>query len=109
MLALLMGWGLSSRAAKAVAYVAVPLAVIALLWLGLHLYGNSRYNAGVHDTDAKWQEASDRLKAQAAQSATRADDAAAERLGQFKQQVEDEKEAMDAAASNGSSVFDVLF
>ena len=86
-----------------------PLVLLAAVIGGIMAYGNSRYNAGVTDTDAKWEEASDRLKAQAAESATRADDAAAVRLEEFKQQVEDEEKALEEAERTGSSPLDVLF
>lgn len=109
MISLLMGFGLGKRAAQAIAYIAVPVLVVGALWLALHLYGNSRYRAGARDTDAKWEEASRRLKEQAAQSATHADDQAAQRLEEFEQQVQEERQAIDAAIQNGSSPFDVLF
>ena len=86
-----------------------PLVLLAAVIGGIMAYGNSRYNAGVDDTDAKWEEASNRLKEKAAESATRADDAAAARLDEFKQQVEDEEKAIEKAKAEGSSPFDVLF
>ena len=59
----------------------------------LDSYGDRRFEEGVQATDAKWEEAAAKLKEQAAQSATRADDAAANRLENF---VADHK--ADAAA-----------
>jgi hypothetical protein len=92
------------------AWIALAAALAAfLLWRALDSYGDRRYDQGVTDTDAKWEEASARLKAQAAQSATRADDAAAKRLDEFKTQVEDERKALDEAERTGSSPLDVLF
>lgn len=85
------------------------LALIGLLWWAINSYGSRRYQAGVIATDAKWEEASNRLKEQAAQSATRADDNAANRLVEFEAQVQEEQEAIDAAIANGSSPFDAIF
>lgn len=79
------------------------------IYLAVNAFGNSRYDEGVAATDAKWEEASARLKAQAEQSATRADDAAAVRLEEFETQVEDERKALDEAQRTGSSPLDVLF
>lgn len=85
------------------------LVIIGLLWWAITSYGSRRYQAGVTATDAKWEEASNRLKEAAAQSATRADDNAANRLVEFEAQVQEEQEALAAALENGSSPFDVLF
>lgn len=109
MIALLMGFGLGKRVAQLVGYVAIPLLIVGALWLALHLYGNSRYNAGVRDTDAKWEEAGRRLEAQARVSAGKADSAAVGRVQIFNDRVAEEKEKLDAAAKDGSSAFDVLF
>lgn len=91
-------------------WYAIGAALAALaIYLAVSAYGNSRYDAGVKDTDAKWEEASARLKAQAEKSATRADDAAAKRLEEHRIQVEDEAKALEAAKAEGSSPLDVLF
>ena len=91
-------------------WYAIGAALAALaLYLAITAYGNSRYREGVSDTDAKWAEASERLKAKAAESATRADDAAAVRLEEFKQQVEDEERELEEAKRTGGSPWDVLF
>lgn len=109
MIGLLMGFGLGKWAARAIAYVAVPLIVIGLLWWAITSYGSRRYQAGVDATDAKWEEASNRLKDEAANSATRADDNAAVRIETHRQQVEEEQDAIEAATRNGMSPFDALF
>lgn len=90
-------------------YAIGGLALALAVFLAVRSYGNGRYDEGVTDTDAKWVEASDRLKEQAAQSATRADDAAVKRLEEFETQVEDEAKALEAAKAEGSSPLDVLF
>lgn len=85
------------------------LVLVGLLWWSIASYGARRYQAGVTATDAKWEEASNRLKEEAAQSATRADDNAIERLEEHQQQVAEERAAVDAAIQNGASPFDALF
>lgn len=109
MISVLMGLGLGKRVAQVIAYVAVPLLVLALLYWALDSYGDRRYRDGVETTDAKWEEAGRRLKAQAARSATKADDAAAVRLDRFEAQVAKEQEKLDEAERNGTSPLDVLF
>lgn len=85
------------------------LVLVGLLWWAITSYGNRRYQAGVDATDAKWHEASERLKLEAEASATKADDRAAKRLEEFEAQVEEEQDAIDAAIRNGSSPFDAIF
>jgi hypothetical protein len=95
--------------AKLIAYVGVPLLLLALLWWRVDAWGDRRYDAGVEATDARWQKASDQLKAEAARSATQADDAAAQRFEERAEQVRDEQERLDEAERTGSSPLDVLF
>lgn len=83
--------------------------IVVGIWLAITSYGDRRYRAGVDATDRKWEEASQRLKDEAARSATKADDRAAQRLDEFEEQVQEEQEAIDEAIENGSSPFDVLF
>lgn len=109
MIATLMGWGLSPRAAKLIAYVAVPLIVLAAFLLVIKLYGNARYDAGHADADKEWQEASNRLIEKAQESATKADTKAAARAADFAAKQEDEKEKVHEALEEGRSPFDALF
>ena len=106
--------------AGAVAFFKTPLGkgvggaiLIGLLIWGvlawLDSYGDRRYREGVTATDRKWEEASERLERQAEQSATRADDVAANRLAEHVEQVAAEQEQVNDAIENGSSPFDVLF
>lgn len=83
--------------------------LILLFYLWLDAYGDRRYKEGVTATDARWHEASERLKADAANSATQADDAAANRVAQFENQVAEERNRLHEAEQNGSSPLDVLF
>jgi hypothetical protein len=83
--------------------------VIGLLWLSLHLYGARQYDRGVSATDQKWETAAAQLKADAAKSATRADDAAANRLAEQVNQVAADQEKVNEAQRNGTSPLDALF
>ena len=109
MIGLLMGLGLGKREAQLVGYVAVPALIAGALWLGLWWYGNSRYEAGVAASDAKWVEAGERLEEQAAAAATAASNASAARVAANNKRVAEEKERLDAAEASGSSPLDVLF
>lgn len=101
--------GMSSTLARALVWAGIAVLVGLFLWWRIHAYGVARYDAGVNATDAKWVEAGNRLEAAAANSATRADDAAANRLEEFHNQVEDERQALDEANRTGTSPLDVLF
>lgn len=109
MLEILMGWGLSSKLAKIVLYVALPAALLIAIILALHFYGASRYNAGVAATDAKWKAAGDKVLKDAAVSGHAADKSELPRVLDYQSKVEHEKEKLDEAEANGSSPFDVLF
>lgn len=90
-----------------------PLVLLAMVVGSVFAWGNSKYRAGkregIEQTDAKWEEAGRRLQAEAAKSATRADDRAAERLKQHEQQVEDDRKAVEDATANNSSAIDAIF
>ena len=92
-------------AAVALAAVAsiVILVVVVLSW------GQSRYDAGVTATDARWVEAGRRLEEQAATSADAADRREAPRIENHTARVAEEKEKIDEAVAAGSSPLDVLF
>lgn len=111
-----MGWligllapRLGAIPAKLIAYVGIPLLIAALLWWRLDAWGDRRFDAGVAATEEKHQRAVDQLKAEAALSATRADDLAAKRLEEFEEQSAADKEALDEAKRTGSSPIDALF
>jgi len=84
------------------------LAILAF-YAALSAYGNARYKAGVKETDAKWQAASDKLIQQAAASGKKADIAKATRDADFAARQETEKEKLDHAQQTGASPLDVLF
>jgi hypothetical protein len=109
MLSLLMGWGLGKWPARLIAYVGLPLLAVLALWLALHFYGVHRYHQGEAANEAKWQAASAKLHADAAKSATKADDKAAVRLDDYEKQASAEQARVEEAKANGSSIFDVLF
>lgn len=102
---LLMSMGLGKTAAKFGSYAILALAAyLALLW-----WGNSRYNAGVEDTDAKWAEASAKLEHQAEVGAAQATGESAARVEQHNERLAAEKEKLDEAERTGSSAIDALF
>lgn len=78
--------------------------IAAVLW-----FGHSRYQAGVADTDAKWEAAAEKLAEQARQSADAATRREATRIEAHAAQVAAEKEKIDAAIAEGSSPLDALF
>lgn len=89
--------------ALGVAAAVVILIVVVLSW------GQSRFDAGVTDTDARWVEAGRRLEEQAATSADAADRREAPRIENHAAQVAAEKEKIDEAVAAGSSPLDALF
>lgn len=109
LVAWLIARGLNGTLAKLLVYVGIPLLIALGIYLWINAYGDRRFQEGVTATDAKWEEASDRLREDAANSATRADDAAANRLEEYEDQVSEERNRLDEAEQNGSSPLDVLF
>jgi hypothetical protein len=90
-----------------------PLVALGLVIAGLLAWGHGKYvaghKAGVTETDAKWQKASEQLKRDAAASATRADDAAVKRLEEHVAQAQEDQEKIDEAKRNGTSPLDAIF
>lgn len=109
MIALLMKLGLSDRIAKLVAYIGIPLLILAAFYFALDAYGDSRFEAGEKHADAKWQEASDKLIEKSLDAGTKADKAEAARIATHTAEVAEEKEKIDEAVAHGSSPLDVLF
>ncbi len=89
-------------------YVQYGLAAIGL-FLALWAWGNSRYNAGVSDTDAQWEAASAALIAQAEEVDAESDEKSLDRKTEYSKKLKAEKELIDEAQRNGDSVFDALF
>lgn len=90
-----------------------PIVLFLAIVAGVMAWGNSKYNAGYKagetETDDKWQAASDKMKERAAETATKADDAAVARLEEHVAQAEEDKERVDEATRNGTSPLDALF
>lgn len=90
-----------------------PLVLLLVVFGGVKMWGNSKFKAGekagIEATDAKWQAASDKLKEDAAKSATKADDAAVKRLEEHVEQASEDQAAVDAAVKAGESPLDALF
>ncbi len=108
MVTFLMGY-MSTRAAKLVAYVAIPLLILAAFYLALDAYGDGRYREGRAVENAAWKQAQDKLLAAAAKASTKADVQALASTLEHTAAVEYEKEKIDDAIANGTSPFDVLF
>lgn len=89
-------------------FVGGALLVFLVVWWIL-AWGQSRYDAGVEDTDAKWVAASERLKAQAEESAAGADENEVERVEDHNDRLAAEREKIDEAVSQGRSPLDGLF
>jgi hypothetical protein len=90
-----------------------PLVAVAILFGGVAAWSHHQYSkghkAGVEEVDAQWAAADKKLRDQAAQSATRADDAAAKRTEEFRVQADDDRKAVEDAKAKGSSPLDSLF
>lgn len=93
--------------------IAGPLIAVAILlgsfmaW-SKHQY-NSGYKSGVTATDKKWEDAAKQLKVDASKSATKADDAAVNRLNEQVNQISADQEAVNKAEAEGKSPLDAIF
>lgn len=85
------------------------VAVLIGLWFALMAWGNSRYEAGVTHTDAKWAEAGERLAAQVETAGAAADVKEAERIENHTERLAAEREKIDEAVAQGRSPLDALF
>lgn len=99
----------SSRWVKYGAIVLGVALVIGFLWWRIDAYGDRRFDAGVATERGKWEEAEKKLRTEAAKSATRADDRAADRLAEHKEQIDEDRKAVDQAVRDGTSPLDALF
>lgn len=109
-----LGAGLAAAnlSSKWVKYGAVALGLVLLclfIWWRIDSYGDRRFDAGVANERGKWEAAEKKLKEDAAKSATKADDRAAARLEEHKEQIDEDRKAVDQAVRDGSSPLDVLF
>lgn len=107
--AALIARGAAPWLAKLVAYVVLPLALIAAAALALDAWGDGRYRAGKADEAAAWKAANDQLIAKAATAGDIATRNEVPRLVEHAAQVEHEKGLIDAAIQNGASPVDALF
>lgn len=96
-------------AAKLISYVLLPLIILALLWWAASSYVDGKMDEREDEVRTEYREATEQLKRDAAQSATKADDAAAVRLEEHLNHALEEKERLDEAERTGSSPIDVLF
>lgn len=63
MIATLMGWGLGARAAKLIAYVGIPLLILAVVGGGIWFLRHDAYNDGQRDERAAWEIKAAEMKA----------------------------------------------
>lgn len=73
MIATLMGWGLGARAAKLVAYVAIPLLILAVIGGGIWFLRHDAYSDGKRDERAAWELKAAEMKALAEKLQRKAD------------------------------------
>ena len=100
MIAFLLKLGLSEKVAKLIAYIGIPLLILAAFYMALDAYGDARFDAGKDQADRAWQAAADLVEANIPADQRAADWAA---------RVEEEKALIDAKIHEGGDPFDVLF
>lgn len=93
---------------KLIAFAVGALALAAII-IAVLMWGQSRYDAGVEATDAKWVAAGQKLQDQARASGRAADVREADRIEDHAARVAAEKERIDDAVAAGSSPLDALF
>jgi hypothetical protein len=109
-----IGTGLAAlSASQKLMRVGIAVGLLLLVIGAIALWGHSKYKAGheagVTETDAAWQKASDELMREAGKSATKADDRAVAALEEHKEQISEDRAALEKAKEEGSSPFDALF
>lgn len=97
------------RIAKLIVWGLIVAIVVFLLYRAVDSYGDRRAREARDAERAAWVAAGEKLKADAAKSATKADDAAAKRLAEHMEQSNADKQAVDEAVANGTSPLDALF
>lgn len=85
------------------------IVLIGLFYWALTAYGHRKYQDGVKANQEQVDKALKKLETDAAQSATKADDAAAKRAAENVEQQKADQEALDEAERNGTSPLDALF
>jgi hypothetical protein len=85
------------------------LIILGLCYWALTAYGHRKYQEGVKANQEQVDKALAQLKADAAKSATKADDAAANRAAVEVENQKADQEALDDAERNGTSPLDALF
>lgn len=95
--------------APIVAYALVIGIALGLFYWALTSYGHRKFNDGVKANQAQVEAALVQLKKDAAQSATKADDAAVNRAAAEVEHQKADQEKLDEAERNGTSPLDALF
>lgn len=109
MIAFLLKLGLSEKVAKLVAYIGIPLLILAAFYMALDAYGDARFDAGKDQADRAWQAAADLVEADSQAAAADANIPADQRAADWAARVEEEKALIDATIHEGGDPFDVLF
>jgi biopolymer transport protein ExbB/TolQ len=95
--------------ATLLSYFLVIAVVLGLFYWALTAYGHRKFNEGVAANQKQVELALQKLKKDAQASATKADDAAANRAAVEVEQQKADQEAVDEAERNGTSPLDALF
>lgn len=106
---LLMKVGLGQKLAKVLGPVILIGLIAGALYWAVSSILDGAYKRGVADTDAAWNQASERLEDQAEVSEDKADANASRRAQDFTNRLAEEKEALDDAVDNGTDPFAGLF
>lgn len=109
-----IGTGLAALSmSQKLARVGIAIGILLLVIGATALWGHGKYKAGheagVAETDAAWQKATDELMREAGKSATKADDRAVAALEAHKEQIDEDRAAVEKAKEEGSSPLDALF
>lgn len=105
----LAGLSVAQKATRVGLVVLAVILIVGLIWWRIDAYGDSREEHGVQTERAAWKEAERRMQEDAAKSATQADDRAAKRLEEHKEQIDADRQAVEEAVDNGTSPLDSIF
>lgn len=100
---------MSQKLMKVGIALGVVVLVVGLIWWRVDAYGDNRFEQGVTETDAAWKKASDELMREAGKSATKADDRAVAALEEHKEQIDEDRKAVEQDKRDGTSPWDSLF
>lgn len=105
----LAGLSMAKKLGIALGMVIVVIGLIALIIHGVNVHDQRLIQTGRDQVDAEWAAANEKLRQQAANSATKADDNAAAKTEEARQQAAEDRKAVDDAVANNTSALDALF